>query len=52
MIARFDALAQEAFDRWQQKTPTAESTEWLDQVATAVRIENQAVAAQLAAMGL
>ncbi len=51
VIARFDALAQEALQRWQQRTATAESVDWLDQITTAVRIENQAVAAQLAAIG-
>ena len=51
VIARFDALAQEALQRWQQRTATAESADWLDQITTAVRIENQAVAAQLAAIG-
>jgi Domain of unknown function (DUF222) len=51
VIARFDALAQQMFERWQQRTPTAESADWLDQISTAVRIENQAAAAQLGAIG-
>ena len=51
VIARFDALAQEALERWQQRTETPESADWLDQMGTAVRIENQAVAAQFAAIG-
>ena len=51
MIARFDALAQQIFERWQQRTPTAESAGWMEQITTAVRIENRAVAAQLAAIG-
>ena len=51
VIARFDALAAQMVERWQQRTETAESADWLDQMATAVRIENQAVAAQFAAIG-
>ena len=51
VIARFDALAEQMLERWRQRTPTTESADWLDQMATAVRIENQAVAAQLAAIG-
>ncbi len=51
VIARFDELAEQMLERWQQRTPTPESADWMDQIATAVRIENQAVAAQLAAIG-
>jgi hypothetical protein len=51
VIARFDALATQALERWQQRTEAAESADWLDEIATAVRIENQAVAAQFAAIG-
>ena len=51
VIARFDALAAQMVERWQQRTETAESADFLDQMATAVRIENQAVAAQFAAIG-
>ena len=38
-------------ERFRQRTPTRESADWLEQVSTAVRIENQAVAAQLTAIG-
>ena len=51
VIARFDALAQQMVERWQQRTPTAESADWMGQISTAVRIENQVVAAQLCAIG-
>ena len=46
-----DEWAKQAEERWQQRTPTAESAGWLERVSAAVRIENQAVAAQLAAIG-
>ncbi|BBZ41136.1 hypothetical protein MCNS_41990 [Mycobacterium conspicuum] len=46
-----DEWAKELGDRFRQRTPTRESTDWLDQVSAAVRIENQAVAAQLSAIG-
>ncbi len=51
VIARFDALAEQMVARERQRTPTAESADFLDQMATAVRIENQVVAAQFAAIG-
>ena len=51
VIARFDKWAAHIDERWQQRTPTRESADWMDQISTAVRIENQAVAAQLAAIG-
>ncbi len=51
VIARFDAWAQQIQERWQQRTPTAESAAWMGQISTAVRIENQAAAAQLTAIG-
>jgi Domain of unknown function (DUF222) len=51
MFDRLDAWAQRIEARFQQRTPTAESAGCLDQITTAVRIENQAVAAQLAAIG-
>ena len=41
----------ETFKRWQLRKPTAESAEWMDQISAAVRVENQAAAAQLAAIG-
>ena len=51
VIARFDRWAAHIDERWHQRTPTRESADWMDQISTAVRIENQAVAAQLAAIG-
>ena len=51
VIARFDELAEQMFERWRLRTPTTESAGWMEQIATAVRIENRAVAAQLAAIG-
>jgi hypothetical protein len=51
VIARFDALAQQIEERCQQRTRTAESAGWMEQISAAVRIENRAVAAQLAAIG-
>ena len=41
----------ELFEFWQQRKPTPESAGWMEQIGAAVRIENQAVAAQLAAIG-
>ncbi len=41
----------ETFKRWQLRKPTPESADWMGQITTGVRIENQAVAAQLAAIG-
>jgi hypothetical protein len=46
-----DEWAQQIEERLQQRTPTADSAECMHQITTAVRIENQAVAAQLAAIG-
>jgi Domain of unknown function (DUF222) len=51
VFARFDVWAQQIDERRAQKTSTPESVECLEEMATAVRIENQAVAAQLAAAG-
>ena len=45
------AALEEMFERWRLRTPTSESAEWMEQISAAVRIENQAVAAQLAAIG-
>jgi hypothetical protein len=42
---------EEMFERWRLRTPTTESAEWMEQISAAVRIENQAVAAQLSAIG-
>jgi len=42
---------EELFERWRLRTPTTESTGWMEQIGTAVRIENRAVAAQLVAIG-
>jgi Domain of unknown function (DUF222) len=42
---------EEIFERWRLRTPTTESTRWMEQIGTAVRIENRAVAAQLVAIG-
>ena len=42
---------QQMLERWQQRTETAESADFMEQITTAVRIENQAVAAQFAAIG-
>ena len=47
----FDTLTQRMCERAQLRTETAESAGWMEQIATAVRIENRAVAAQLAAIG-
>jgi hypothetical protein len=41
----------EIFERWRLRTPTTESTGWMEQICAAVRIENRAVAAQLVAIG-
>jgi Domain of unknown function (DUF222) len=45
------AALEEMFERWRLRTPTSESAAWMEQISAAVRIENQAVAAQLAAIG-
>jgi hypothetical protein len=45
------AVLEETFERWRLRTPTTESTGWMEQIGTAVRIENRAVAAQLVAIG-
>ena len=42
---------EEMFERWRLRTPTTESAQWMEQISAAVRIENQAVAAQLSAIG-
>lgn len=42
---------EEVLERWRLREPTAESAAWMEQIATAVRIENRAVAAQLVAIG-
>jgi hypothetical protein len=39
------------FESWQLRQPTAESAAWLEQIVTAVRTENRAMAAQLVAIG-
>jgi hypothetical protein len=41
---------EEMFERWRLRTPTTESTGWMEQIGTAVPIENRAVAAQLVAI--
>ncbi|UXA08215.1 HNH endonuclease [Mycobacterium sp. SMC-2] len=51
LVARLDKWAEEMLGRARQKTATAESADWIEQIGTAVRIENQAVAAQFAAIG-
>jgi hypothetical protein len=51
VLARFDALAREAFERWQQRTETPESADWMEQITAGARIENQGAAMQLAAIG-
>ncbi len=51
VIARFDALAEQMAERVRQRTVTTESANWIEQIGAAARIENQAVAAQLAAIG-
>jgi Domain of unknown function (DUF222) len=42
---------EELFERWRLRTPTTESTGWMERIGAAVRIENRAVAAQLVAIG-
>ncbi|WP_077078362.1 HNH endonuclease signature motif containing protein [Mycobacterium numidiamassiliense] len=42
---------EEVLERWRLREPTVESAAWMEQIATAVRIENRAVAAQLVAIG-
>ena len=51
VIARMDALGEEMYERYQQRTPTAESTGFVQRICAAARAENQAAAAQLVAMG-
>ena len=51
VIARFDAMAEAALRRYEQRTPSAESLGWMGQISGAVRIENRAAAAQLVAIG-
>ncbi len=51
VFARFDAWAQRVDERAAQKTPTPESARCLEEMAAAVRVENQAVARQLTAAG-
>src|SRR5690349_2548965 len=50
-IAHIEELFRRSAERLAQRSPTPESKDWLDQISTAVRIENQAVAAQLSAIG-
>jgi hypothetical protein len=47
----FDKLAQRMCERARLRTATAESAGWMERIAAAVRVENRAVAAQLAAIG-
>ena len=48
VIARFDALAGQNGGALAAADPTAESADWMGQISTAVRIENQVVATQYA----
>ncbi|HTX95737.1 MAG TPA: HNH endonuclease signature motif containing protein [Mycobacterium sp.] len=45
------AASDDIFERWRLRKKTGESAAWIEQIASAVRIENRAVAAQLAAIG-
>jgi Domain of unknown function (DUF222) len=42
---------EEMFESWRLRTPTAESTGWMDQIGAAARLENRAAAAQLVSIG-
>jgi hypothetical protein len=51
VIARMDALGEAMDERYQQRTPTAESVGFVQRICAAARAENQAAAAQLVVMG-
>ncbi len=51
VIARMDALGEEMHGRYLQRTPTAESTGFVQRICAAARAENQAAAQQLVVMG-
>ncbi|MBW0016456.1 MAG: HNH endonuclease [Mycobacterium sp.] len=50
-LAHMDALAEEIERRYRQRTPTNESVGFVQRICAAARIENQAAAAQLVALG-
>src|SRR6201996_604953 len=51
VFARMEALADAVEERYRQRTPTAESTGFVQRMRAAARAENQSAAAQLVAMG-
>jgi Domain of unknown function (DUF222) len=51
VVARFDAMADEALRRYAQRCPDAQSRGFMERVCGAARIENRAAAAQLVAIG-